>query len=340
LRHRLTWWLDRLGLIEVYRRHRKRGRELSVLTYHRVSDHDGDYSFDEGVFDATPQSFAEQVKWLRKSCTLVSLETVRAAVASGEALPPNAVLITFDDGYADNHSAAAPVLADVGASATFFIATRFIQERKLFWWDRIAYAVKHARVARLRVGYPTELSFELPRQSALAFLTLSTVAKETHGIDIERLLAELFEGARIPWDDELERQLADELLMGWDQIRELSSAGMAIQSHTHTHRTIHCLPTDALAGELTSSREELERQTGKDVYALAYPVGHDVSALESVAPAVRDAGYELAFTNATGPASLGDHHRYWLPRIAMDLGTPAWHFRSLVAVPQLARSIA
>jgi peptidoglycan/xylan/chitin deacetylase (PgdA/CDA1 family) len=341
LRHRVTWWLDRLGVVDVLRRRRKSGSELSILTYHRVSDLPDGYAFDDGVIDATPKAFAEQLQWLRKSCTLVDLDTVREALASGEPLPPNAVLITFDDGYLDNRTGAAPILADVGATATFFIATRFIEERKLFWWDRIAYAIKHTRATRLRLGYPTELTFELPRQAALAVSTLSTLVKETHGIDVERLLDGLYESAGVPWSAEIERQHADELLMRWDDIRALADAGMSIQSHTRTHRTIHSLPTDVLTDELTASRRELQEQLGgRDVYALAYPVGHDVSALESVTPAVRAAGYEVAFTNATGPASLAENDRYWMPRIAMDLGTPAWHFRSVVAVPQLARAIA
>ncbi len=92
---------------------------LRVLTYHRVNgQHPGDR------LSVRPRAFAEQMDALATSGRpVVSLAAVLPALRGEVALPAGAVAITFDDGYADNASEAAPVLARHGFPATFFVVT-------------------------------------------------------------------------------------------------------------------------------------------------------------------------------------------------------------------------
>ncbi len=54
-------------------------------------------------------------------------------------------MITFDDGYRDNHATALPILKREGVTATFFVATGFIDAPRLPWWDEIAWMVRTSR---------------------------------------------------------------------------------------------------------------------------------------------------------------------------------------------------
>lgn len=339
LRHRLTWWLDRAGVVDTVRRSRRSSDSVSILTFHRVAELPPDYPFDEGVVDATPAGFDEHLGWLAKHCNVIGLDVLRDAMTGGEPLPPNAVMLTFDDGYADNHAVALPILKKHALPATFFIATGFIEHRRLFWWDRVSYALGHARVDELRLSYPVALRFRLPEDASDVFTALALLIKELHGLDLARFLDHLDEAVGIGSDRERERALADELLMSWEQIRELHEAGMAVQSHTRWHRTIHTLDTSLLADELEGSRRDLETKLGAEIYALAYPVGKDVSKLDSVTEAIAAAGYELAFTNDTGQASLKRHRPLYVPRIAMELADPDWHLRALISLPGLSAGL-
>lgn len=339
LRHRLTWWLDRAGVVDTVRKSRRSGDSVSILTFHRIAELPTDYAFDDGVVDATPAGFDSHLGWLAKHCNVISLEVFRDAMAGGEPLPPNAVMLTFDDGYADNHAVALPMLKRHALPATFFIATRFIENRRLFWWDRLSYALGHAEVGELRLSYPVALRFRLPEDASHAFTALGLLIKETHGLDLERFLDHLDEAVGIGSDPERERALADGLLMTWDQVRDLHRAGMAVQSHTRWHRTIHTLDTLSLAQELEGSRLDLETRLDAEIYALAYPVGKDVSALDTVTDAIAEAGYELAFTNDTGQALLKQHRPLYMPRIAMEMQDPDWHLRALISLPALTAGL-
>jgi len=85
-----------------------RGTGPRILTYHSV----GARTHDMNV---APPDFAAQMEWLAKNARIVSLRDA----ANGR----DGVAITFDDGYRDNVTNAAPVLQRLGLPATFFIVT-------------------------------------------------------------------------------------------------------------------------------------------------------------------------------------------------------------------------
>ena len=88
--------------------------------------------------------------------------------------------------------------------------------------------------------------------------------------------------------------------VSWEQLAEMRDAGVDIQSHTVTHSSLSAKKgkTDEqyrefLKNEIAGSKELLERQLGIPVKAIAYPYGlHN----EAVREAVKQAGYEAAFT--------------------------------------------
>ena len=65
------------------------------------------------------------------------------AAARGRA-PARALAITFDDGYADNATVAAPILLRLGLPATFFVATGFLDGGRM-WNDTVIEAVAPRR---------------------------------------------------------------------------------------------------------------------------------------------------------------------------------------------------
>src|ERR671930_321516 len=92
------------------------GRALRVLMYHKVNDLPGNpLSMPVSLFD-------EQMHQLRElGYTVVGLDAVLDHYTLGKALPPKAVLITFDDGYHDNRDNAAHILSEHGYPGVLFV---------------------------------------------------------------------------------------------------------------------------------------------------------------------------------------------------------------------------
>src|ERR671936_3213158 len=100
-------------------------RSLRVLMYHKVNDVPGNpLTMPVSLFD-------EQMDQLRDlGYTVVALDAVLDHYVHGEPLPPQAVLITFDDGYHDNLDNAARVLGKYGYPAVLFVPVGYLDDRQ------------------------------------------------------------------------------------------------------------------------------------------------------------------------------------------------------------------
>lgn len=336
VREQLARVLMRTGVVDAAFGVRARGTPvLSVVTHHHVADPDAGYPFDDEVADATPAQFRERLEALARRCTLVGIDELCRALA-GEPLPRNPALVTFDDGYRSCHEVALPILREVGVRAVFFVATGFVDARRLYWWERIAWLVKRARAPRLALEYPARRALELGPDRRAAIRRLGRLVKDTPGLDLERLLADLARAAEVEWTPAVERRLADQLIMTWDQIRALRDAGMDVESHSRWHRVLATLGPEALAEDLAGARVDLERELGRRVRAIAYPVGHRIAGTPAIRDAVAAAGYALGFTNATGSTRLAPGvDPLDLARVAPDRGTSTAFLLGQLAVPGL-----
>jgi peptidoglycan/xylan/chitin deacetylase (PgdA/CDA1 family) len=332
-RERIADFLARFGLVDAIMQVRSRlPAPLSVITYHSVAEA-ASPGFDQDVVDATPAQFAAQLDFVSRFYSVIDIAVLQEALDGGRPLPPNPLLITFDDGYLSCHDNALPMLLERGLVGTFFVATDYIDQRRIYWWDRINYLVNNARTTWVEVGGQR---YDLSDRAA-TIAELIAVVKRTPSIDLDAFLEELTRACDAPWTDTIERELADRVIMTWDQVRALRRAGMDVQSHTRSHRVLQTVPVDELDGELRGSRELLEEQLDEPITALAYPVGHRIVHDAPIRQAVERAGYRLGFTNQSGVNYRRDRiDRYDIRRLATDRATSMAMFAGTMAIPPLA----
>ena len=341
MRQALTRWVSRVGAPGFVLRAKAAVRlpVISILTYHHIAEPvDGD-GFDPDVADATPSQFQSQMELISRYCTAISIDELIAALA-GEPLPPNPVLITFDDGYASNIEVAAPILERLRLPATFFVATRFVDERRLFWWEAIAQILELGRrqgkhEIDLTYPAPTRVSLRKPHTRS----ALLRLVKGTADLDVDRFVTELAAAAGVDWTLAHQRDLADLRIMTWKQVRQLAAAGLDVESHGHAHRVLATMSVDDLRVDLQLSKSLLETQLGRPQRAIAYPVGHPIVQNPALRSAVVAAGYRLGFTNGTGV------NRVWegidpfdIKRLATDRAMSPPTLLAQLAFPQLAHT--
>jgi peptidoglycan/xylan/chitin deacetylase (PgdA/CDA1 family) len=257
---------------------------------------------DAGVNDATPASFESHLRLVREYCSPITLGDFLGHL-EGRPLPPNPVLVTFDDGYRDNVDVALPILQRYGVRAVFFIATHYVGGRRLYWWDRISWIVKHARRYEFDVPGVGTLEIDERDRSAVE-RRLHRLVKERPNLDLETFLDDLAHRADAPWSRAVEDDLVARHVMTWDDVRALRQAGMDVGSHTRTHRVLQTVPPDELEGELAGSRSDLETELGEEIRTIAYPVGRPVAQNPVLRHALEAAGYRLGLTYDTGRQSL------------------------------------
>jgi peptidoglycan/xylan/chitin deacetylase (PgdA/CDA1 family) len=248
------------------------------------------------VIDAiSPQLFERQIASLTRHFTLLSVEQIGEILASGGELPWNVVAITFDDGYEDNYEHAFPILKKHGVSATFFLATGYIGTVQMLWFDKVLTAFRQTSATELQwevLAVPLPLETDVQRvDAALAALTylrgLGVAARN-------RAIADLF---RVLSVESVEADMSK--MLSWDQVREMAAAGHSFGSHTVTHPILSRLSAEEVFTEVRDSKERIERETGKEVTAFAYPSGRRADFTDEVESILQRVGYRMALTNSS-----------------------------------------
>lgn len=265
---------------------------VMIYNFHRLRDSSSQKPtlFDEGVFGPTEIQFREHLLWLKAHSELISENDLLESLRTGRPLPPRSSMVTFDDGYVDCYTLALPILRELRVPAIFFIPTQSIDERKIGWWDQISYLIKKTTLPRIYLGgqwLQVEGNREGVTQQLFERMKL-TPCDRTAGLVDE--LANACETS-LPSFDEVDSEL-----MTWEQIRIARNHGVAIGSHTHTHRVLATLDSVRQTQELRISKAMIERRLGSPVHSIAYPVGGYSHFTRETLRLSKECGYKAAFS--------------------------------------------
>lgn len=334
LKQRLARALDGLGVVNGLLRLRRVVPMpwLTCFCYHRTAEVTV-AAGDSAIVDATPAQFDDQLSVLCDHFTFVGLDDVAAHLSHGARLPKNPALITFDDGYKECFTVALPVLVRRGAKASFFIPTRFLDDRRMFWWDQVSLMLERTREETIELEYPKPVRLRV----AEARGPLLDIIKKTPKLDVNRFLEEVERAAGVTIGLAEERQIADRTLMTWDQVSRLTAAGMDVGSHTRTHRVLGTLDPSEYDAELRGSRLDLEDRVGRPVRTIAYPVGYTLGRARGLRDAVRAAGYTVGFScRASAMTTAFSADPLDVPRLLMDAAYGRQDFTVIASLPALA----
>jgi peptidoglycan/xylan/chitin deacetylase (PgdA/CDA1 family) len=299
----------------------KRAR-LSVLIFHRVLA-EPDPLFP-GEIDAT--QFDAICAWVGSWFNVLPLDEAVGRLQAGT-LCERALAISFDDGYADNHDVALPILRRHGLSSTFFIATGFLDGGRM-WNDTVIESIRRTPLASidLRDVCGTALGVHALESTAARRATIDRIIGAIKYLEPMQRQAVVDAIA-----GRAETALPADLMMTSDQVRQMRRAGMQIGAHTVSHPILARLDRGAARREIETSKRMLEVLLGEPVRLFAYPNGKPIDDYndESVSIA-REAGFEAAVSTARGAAGHGAD-RFQLPRFT-PWDRQKWRFGARLAI--------
>lgn len=297
---------------------------MVVLLYHRVVD---SWS-DPFALSVSLHHFAEHLDLVSRRFHLMSLRSLEAHLSEGR-VPDRSVVLTFDDGYADNLYNAMPLLERHGAPATVFTVTGGLDGGLMFWWDEL-----HTMLL-LSPRLPAELRLTVGgtdhRWPLGEWAEVGEVGDHTYPDDqtprhralrlLNRLLRTLDARGREAALDALRSQIgtlfAPHPRMTTEELVRLTRGGLVeLGAHTTTHTMLSACEPDEQRREIVTSRRAVENITGRPVGAFAYPFGRRAEVGEHAVGLVREAGFGVACSSERAVVD-GSTDRWWIPRLTV-----------------------
>ena len=234
--------------------------------------------------------FREQIAFIKSNFNIVTMEQVLEAISTKEKLPEKALLLTFDDGYADNYTVAMPVLEEYGVQGSFFIPGKTFTTHQLLDVNKIHYVLASANIYNLVEDLKKEMDYyrgqEFQYASTEELFAKYAVAsrfdiKET--VFVKQMLQTVLpEKLRNIISSKLfakyvgitEEQLAYELYMSEEQIRTMKRHGMFIGIHGYDHYWLGNLPVEQMEKDISLALDALDEFVDRKQWVMNYPYGN------------------------------------------------------------------
>jgi peptidoglycan/xylan/chitin deacetylase (PgdA/CDA1 family) len=263
------------------------GNEPVILMYHRFSAVPTPRCVDAAAFDW-------QMSYLARECNVVSWAELIAGLRAHVAWPRNTVTITVDDGYADLHEFAFPILKEYSLPALAYVTSGFAAGQLWHWPDRLHYVISASKVPVLRVETASgkvevQLNDETQRLAGWHRIADCCHALDEHAR--EDLIGRVARNAQVPIPEKAPQEYR---AANWDELREMVAGGISIGAHSVTHPRLPTLDDVRLAAEIERSRQHIEQALQIPVTSFAYPFGEASDHDERVRAAVLRAGFESA----------------------------------------------
>jgi peptidoglycan/xylan/chitin deacetylase (PgdA/CDA1 family) len=313
----------------VYKKFRS---QTLILLYHRVAD----LETDPQLLSISPEHFAEHLEYISENYNPISLSALGRAIEEKK-IPDKSVVITFDDGYADNFLNAKPLLEKYDVPATVFVTSGYVGSNREFWWDELE------RLLLLPKDLPDKLELDIngtiyrwdltnkicksqkrnkvdsskwnvtmnanPGPEYKVYRDLHKFMKPLLHEEQQKVLDELARWANLSRDGR-----PTHMVLECNQLKELEHGGLIeVGAHTVNHPMLSVQSLETQTKEIIENKKYLEDILGHRVNTFSYPFGGKMDFNSHIMKIVRKNGFGLACANYSGSV-INCKDPYRLPR--------------------------
>lgn len=277
------------GVLGLYHRVRN-ARTLTVIMFHRVLDPaDARWAHCDPDYTVSADLFARCLRFFREHYNVVSAEQVLRARKGLVPLPRRALLVTFDDGWADNVQYALPRLQEHGMAGLMFVVSDAVDRAEPFYQEQIVSAWRRGvlSIEALAEAVQSCTGEAVPRPAKANLAAVRSLIARIEALP-PVLRGKLLDALRRPLDDGLRHMVTTE------ELHVLDKAGVSIGLHGKSH--VPMTQATDLSAELEGARAEMAARLlhGAAPTTLSFPHGRYTPL---IAQHARESGYELVFTS-------------------------------------------
>jgi peptidoglycan/xylan/chitin deacetylase (PgdA/CDA1 family) len=262
---------------------------LKVIMYHYVRDIEKGYF--KNLNALATKEFAYQIKYFNKNYHIISVEDLIAYIEEDKALPDNATILTFDDGYIDHYEQAMTTLKKHQITGAFYTPIEAIENRKLLDVNCIHAILSEVTNRKLLMDKVVNLisdfkdHFKLHniqhfvdryhvkgRYDDADTVFVKQMLQRVLPKDLRKIILDqlLLDHVQLDFDN-----IADLFYMKEQHLKELAQEGHHIGVHGHKHLSLNTLSREEQIGEIHTSLDYLRKvNVLPKKWSICYPYGH------------------------------------------------------------------
>jgi len=273
---------------------------LVMLLYHGVTSGPsiGIENFSRKHIDAN--EFERQMSLIKRKCTVLSIEDVVDIALREQSWPKNPVVVSFDDGFKNNATIAAPILDKFQIPAVFYICAGMIETNCMFWVDQIEDCINLTERYRICIELDSVVTFELgsPEDRIQAVSAIKAFCKKSDVCDKNRILANLMEATGVTPSF---NHATNYKMMSWDEVKSIDRNSLfTIGGHTLYHDSLSAQTAENMRLDIQISLGLLEYNLQHSVKHYAYPEGQAYDYHQNVIDTLKEFGVVCSPTAIEG----------------------------------------
>lgn len=294
-------------------------QRAAILCFHGVVGHISDPHVECEHLPVA--GFREILRLLNRSFRLIGLADLVAAIQERRSPPPRSVVITFDDGYANNANVAAEELGRLRMPWSAFLPAQLVETGSYQWIDDVRLLIH--RGGRDALTLPSDagqiqLDLSTPEARHAAVQAIHHWCRYVPDSTRQERLACFYAAYPAGMIEELRARFPSFAPMTWPQARQLQSAGVDVGSHSLTHTALGPQPVEVVRHEILAARELLQTRLGEHSEHFSYPYGRNASMSEQTEAVLAEAGYTCALTLEQDAVRCNEVNLLRLPRLIIS----------------------
>jgi peptidoglycan/xylan/chitin deacetylase (PgdA/CDA1 family) len=285
--------------------------DLAIFLFHGVVE-----SSDSPVRNYTKKHlerdfFEKLIAALKSEGNALSLDQVIEHHSNHTPYPPRAFAITFDDGFENNYSIAAPVLRKFGVPATFYVSTHLVEHNSMSWIDRIEFGIEKVQSGEIKPPWLGGGVWSFSSSAdKIKFLTyLRKHVKADPAIDTDTLVTDIF--AQLGLEEVRSSHHPLDQKLSWDQVKALHEDPLfRVGGHSHNHVNLAFLKPAEMENEIDLSLSLLKAKAGITARHYSYPEGLEHCFSPAIIQKLKSSGVACSPTaiDGTNPAGTDLFH--------------------------------
>jgi peptidoglycan/xylan/chitin deacetylase (PgdA/CDA1 family) len=291
--------------------------KVTILMFHRVTD-----TFYDVSLLIKRKSFEECLKYITQSCPVISMDFLSQNFDKWKNIPDDSFVVTFDDGWIDFHDTAYPILSRLKIPATVYLTTGFVSSKCSYWQERLnnllspilankkRFLEKDNIISMPEVDLKLKNLISKSEDTQIVFDFIGYLKEFPHDITLKAIsdLEEFLKKYSIMISKDEHRSFVN-----WDEVNSINESDISFGSHTINHPILTNEQTDVIEDEINTSKEIIEKETGRGVAHFCYPNGNYNDEIRRVV----SGSYKSACTTRSGFVSKNSDI-YSLNRIGIN----------------------